>query len=67
MIDDVSISGIVFLSRLCGGEELFINIKGFAHFLSRLCGGEATVVDHIIPHRFLSRLCGGEDTHCVIK
>ena len=29
-----------FLSRLCGGEVLLMNIKHLGTFLSRLCGGE---------------------------
>ena len=50
----------VFLSRLCGGEELFQQFAISFKFLSRLCGGEACDSGLLVAFVFLSRLCGGE-------
>ena len=51
---------IVFLSRLCGGEEIVNLVVAGKDFLSRLCGGEAKEILFKPVWLFLSRLCGGE-------
>ena len=51
---------VLFLSRLCGGEEVKEAKQATTSFLSRLCGGEADRVKPLISDTFLSRLCGGE-------
>ena len=50
-----------FLSRLCGGEEVFKRGWQIIRFLSRLCGGEATELLVPFDFSFLSRLCVGEE------
>ena len=49
-----------FLSHLCGGEDLHINLPAIYAFLSHLCGGEVTDFLGKINIQFLSHLCGGE-------
>ena len=52
---------LVFLSRLCGGEEYMQEPAPLDGFLSRLCGGEAINITNDGLLNFLSRLCGGEE------
>ena len=49
-----------FLSRLCGGERVYVVTKTVPKFLSRLCGGEHLLTPYAVIAAFLSRLCGGE-------
>ena len=51
---------LLFLSRLCGGEDSLSSTTSLPFFLSRLCGGEVVIDRWVILHQFLSRLCGGE-------
>ena len=48
------------LSRLCGGEAVFVTPTNIVSFLSRLCGGEEDGEGKWLAVPFLSRLCGGE-------
>ena len=50
----------MFLSHLCGGEELTVNGGIGYSFLSHLCGGEANPRPSASEVVFLSHLCGGE-------
>ena len=52
--------GFFFLSRLCGGELIQLELLFRECFLSRLCGGEPRVSTRSTTRAFLSRLCGGE-------
>ena len=59
----LALSILLFLSRLCGGEEYGIGIFQNPKFLSRLCGGEDEYLLLSPAAKFLSRLCGGEDAY----
>ena len=54
---------LLFLSRLCGGEDFGFDFFHFTSFLSRLCGGEDDALRYPNYLSFLSRLCGGEVTY----
>ena len=59
--------GLVFLSRLFGGEGVAGEKLDLFDFLSRLFGGEVQSLSKSQSAQFLSRLFGGEDSSTMVK
>ena len=57
---------IIFLSHLCGEEDIIVWKGGRGSFLSHLCGEEVLSDTGDIGNIFLSHLCGEEDWRCAL-